>query len=577
MPLRRVLSALLGAAIAAAPAPVRGQDPAADWAVLPGFRLDVAASGLRYPTAIAFVPRPGYQPSDPLYFVAELGGRIKVVTRNGEVHTFAEGFARFTVATSGPVGDGENGTAGLCLDPERGFVFVTFVYRDTLNVLRNGMARFDTRPGTFAVKPVAQLALLSDVLARDTSAVSHQIGPCQVQDGAVFVAVGDGTRHQRSRDPQSSLGKVLRITAEGAPFPGNPYLGSGLPGAAPYVWVTGVRNVFSLRAVAGRLFAAENGPSFDRFLELRRGEDYGWDGSEWSIGRNAPFVFVPAVSPVQMDYYPEGSPVFPPEFRRLFYLATAGETTELGAGVTGGKSVIMLSYDLAARQTRGKPAHLLRYVGQGHGSLAALAFGPDGLYFAPLFPGADGSSRVFRISYEAGRPHRLTIDIRQDARTIILEKGCLGCHQIGERGGTVGPALDPGELGARLGARLKDEDYLDSLRALDRRAEEPFPNTRSARRAVAAAEGHDRVKEWLVQRLLDPRFDMPAASMPDPGLTEREARVVAEFLAGRPVEPPGLVGRLREKIPPARYRYVVVSFLLGFALAALLTRSRRKA
>ena len=48
------------------------------------------------PTAIAVVPNLGSGPKDPLYFVAELRGRIRVVTNDRSVHTFAEGFVGFT-------------------------------------------------------------------------------------------------------------------------------------------------------------------------------------------------------------------------------------------------------------------------------------------------------------------------------------------------------------------------------------------------------------------------------------------------------------------------------------------------
>ena len=50
----------------------------ADWSVAEGFTLRRDASGFRFPTAIAFVPQPGRAPGDPLYFVTELQGAIKV-------------------------------------------------------------------------------------------------------------------------------------------------------------------------------------------------------------------------------------------------------------------------------------------------------------------------------------------------------------------------------------------------------------------------------------------------------------------------------------------------------------------
>jgi hypothetical protein len=40
-----------------------------------GFSISIDTEGYHYPTAIAFVPTPGNDPKDPLYFVTELRGR----------------------------------------------------------------------------------------------------------------------------------------------------------------------------------------------------------------------------------------------------------------------------------------------------------------------------------------------------------------------------------------------------------------------------------------------------------------------------------------------------------------------
>jgi hypothetical protein len=60
-----------------------------DWEVAPGFSISQDSEGFHLPSAIAFVPEPGSRPDDPLYFVTELRGKIKVVTNNRAVHTFA--------------------------------------------------------------------------------------------------------------------------------------------------------------------------------------------------------------------------------------------------------------------------------------------------------------------------------------------------------------------------------------------------------------------------------------------------------------------------------------------------------
>jgi hypothetical protein len=65
-----------------------------DYEVAEGFRLDVDADNFRFPTSIAVVPNPGESPDSPLYYVTEIRGRVRVVTKNRSVHTFAEIFFR---------------------------------------------------------------------------------------------------------------------------------------------------------------------------------------------------------------------------------------------------------------------------------------------------------------------------------------------------------------------------------------------------------------------------------------------------------------------------------------------------
>ncbi len=61
-----------------------------DWAVADGFTIVEDTTGYHFPSAIAFVPEPGPDPKDPLYFVTELRGTLKVVTNDRSIFTFAE-------------------------------------------------------------------------------------------------------------------------------------------------------------------------------------------------------------------------------------------------------------------------------------------------------------------------------------------------------------------------------------------------------------------------------------------------------------------------------------------------------
>src|SRR5262249_42897479 len=129
--------AAAGQALPGAPPRTGAQTPTAkpdwqsDWALAQGFTVRRDAEGFRFPTAIVFVPHPGSAPSDPLYFVTELQGTIKVVSNDRTVHVFAQDVMPKPTADTLPKYTGESGLAGICLEPVHGYVFATFAYGDS--------------------------------------------------------------------------------------------------------------------------------------------------------------------------------------------------------------------------------------------------------------------------------------------------------------------------------------------------------------------------------------------------------------------------------------------------------------
>ncbi|HRV93998.1 MAG TPA: PQQ-dependent sugar dehydrogenase, partial [Anaerolineae bacterium] len=423
-----------------------------DWAVADGFSINVDTEGYSLPTAIAFVPNPGDGPKDPLYFVTEIRGKVKVVTNDRTIYTFAEDFFDLQVKEELPSGQGQGGLAGICLEPKHGYVYVTFSYQDKTKILRNNIMRFETEPGTFAIKPSSQTAF-ADIFISAESGLAHQIGPCQINNDLLYVSVGEAWQTSKSQDLDVMVGKVIRMTLDGKPVPENPfYEDDDISKTANFVWAYGLRNPFSLKIVDDRVFVADNGQNIDRFMELHEGQNYFWNGNDWSIATNADFIFSPSLAPAQMDYLSGDSTLFPEEYGNTFFLAISG-------WVARGKipGIVTLKYGLDENRLVAVPEYFLKYRSSPEQTLAGLAFGPDGLYIVPILPNQAGETAILKIAYEPDVGHPFQVMQTDDPKALLTEKGCIGCHSVGNEGGfggAAGPNLERDPLVERLQARL---------------------------------------------------------------------------------------------------------------------------
>ena len=104
------------------------------------------------------------------------------------------------------------------------------------------------------------------------------------RDGNLFVTIGD-----RDTSPQTTidwfaaqkldnhLGKVIHITPDGAPAPGNPFVGQA--GALPEIWALGLRSPegMAFDPATGLLWESELGPrGGDEINIIKKSANYGW-------------------------------------------------------------------------------------------------------------------------------------------------------------------------------------------------------------------------------------------------------------------------------------------------------------
>ncbi|MCA1601165.1 MAG: hypothetical protein LC776_05835, partial [Acidobacteria bacterium] len=99
----------------------------------PGYQVEVFATGFELPVNIAFKPNPGPNPTDVYCYVTELYGQIKVVRRDGTVSDYIRGVLNYRPSGIFP-GSGEQGLAGIVVDPASGDVFASMLYDPDGNV-----------------------------------------------------------------------------------------------------------------------------------------------------------------------------------------------------------------------------------------------------------------------------------------------------------------------------------------------------------------------------------------------------------------------------------------------------------
>jgi aldose sugar dehydrogenase len=251
-PVLRALVALTMAVCALAAAPAFAQN----------LHVETVARGLDHPWAVAFLP-------DGRFLVTERPGRMRVVQASGAIGPALAGVPAVAAG-------GQGGLLDLVLDA--GFEHnrqLFFCFSQTgSGGSSTALARARLAPDESRLEDVRVI-----FVQRPKVWGNLQFG-CRIvesPDHLLFLALGDRFFHKADAQKlDSDLGKVVRITKDGAPAPGNPFVGR--KDVLPEIWTYGHRNPEGAAwGPDGHLWIHEHGPQGgDEINVLRAGHNYGW-------------------------------------------------------------------------------------------------------------------------------------------------------------------------------------------------------------------------------------------------------------------------------------------------------------
>lgn len=178
------------------------------------------------------------------------------------------------------------------------------------------------------------------------------------RDGNLYMTMGerfDANFRTRAQSLDNFIGKVVRVTRDGAPVSTNPFVNTA--NALPEIWSYGHRNVqgAALHPETGELWTVEHGPrGGDEINRPQAGKNYGWPIITYGIdysgqpigagitsqqGMEQPiYYWDPVIAPADMIFYT--GDMFPAWKGNLLIGALVGTTA---SGSNGGLVRIMLN------------------------------------------------------------------------------------------------------------------------------------------------------------------------------------------------------------------------------------------
>ena len=345
------------------------------------FGVEILADGLSAPWAMAFLPGGGI-------LINEYVGAMRILENDGRLSEPVAGLPAIST-------DGWAGLFDLALDPD---------------FARNSLLYFSyTAPGAADGDPniprVARATLdRAGHKLQDLVVIVDGFGGQELlasPDGTLLVAGAGDPFTGDAQDLASTTGKLLRVTRDGRPAPGNPF--GDRPGARAEVYSYGHRDVsgIAIHPDTGELWMTEHGPrGGDELNRIVPGGNYGWKlvsyGTEYNgnpVGTGLPslegteqprYFWWPSIAPSGLVFYT--GDMFPEWRGNAFVTALSGQ--HVSRLVLAGDRVIAEERLLLAREQR----------------IRELRQGPDGALYALTNEESGeprGTAQVLRIFRDA--------------------------------------------------------------------------------------------------------------------------------------------------------------------------------
>lgn len=258
--------------------PVETNKPNTDYK--PAFEGQTRIAGVKTTTPYK-VEKIAEKLTKPWAIVPMPDGRLLVTSKSGymQIHDANGQLIKKITGLPAVVDRGQIGLLDVAFDPDfsnNKTIYYTFAEKSGAgNLMVVGKGKLNEATSTVE-NPV--------VIFRATPALNSDLhqGSRMVfdKDGNLFVSTGERSIPDGRKQAQwlnSGLGKIFKITKEGKPAAGNPFLNQ--KDAMPEIFAYGIRNAQSLdiHPVTGELWEAEFGPrGGDELNIIKAGKNYGW-------------------------------------------------------------------------------------------------------------------------------------------------------------------------------------------------------------------------------------------------------------------------------------------------------------